>query len=692
MNKRDLFYQFNEWREDGEPERIIDAILKLPDSKMDDDYLTWLAESYIDAEEYKKAIAVLESQRRRMDGDYKWHFRMALALIHASEDEECKDDEDLRRNILVRANVALARGMNMNPPPSVLKTADYYMEQISDELDELDGVDSDENADEDIEDYDDDELDVLEEHIKKHFGNFPTVYSETDPKDIRCDICIIPPTKERDYFTLMTMGMGAHRMNIPKQFSDNSSDRAELLICLPPDWKVGENTEEWFWPFSLLKGLSRLPINGDTWLGWGHSVDNMTPFAGSTRLCGSLLIHPEDVPKDADDCTLPNGDIVNFYEVIPLYRDEICFKSENGTKTLLERLHSHGVGHVVDVSRSSCCAELNYENDDYVLLDCIENHSDKIAEKGLPLDKINGCNHIAIFLRWCIEHDLMFGEFYENFPDIAEDVKCGKMTDLRGYFLECFDGAMLSQYLNRCGARFADYYYDWDKKDLSHFYPADVDRYAEDYFGSERYASEEFKDEAYLFVPFDEEYYRGLSKYIDKAFDKFMAELKIQRLGYSRLLAADAEKYFGLSVKFVTTADETSEKEFAAALSQYKHPQLIIIDPYPRISRDDLSELFENVLTADAVFVTAAVADIPDMEEWARKQLPFAAVGTLPCDERTKRLRQDIEKRFGADFSILTFDSMRSELYLKKDNDEYLRFSDRGNYFDDPRCADILPD
>ena len=36
-----------------------------------------------------------------------------------------------------------------------------------------------------------------------------------------------------------------------------------------------------------------------------------------------------------------------------------------------------------------------------------------------------------------------------------------------------------------------------------------------------KYHCEEYKDEAYLFVPYDEEYYQGLSKYIDKAWEKF---------------------------------------------------------------------------------------------------------------------------------------------------------------------------
>ena len=40
-------------------------------------------------------------------------------------------------------------------------------------------------------------------------------------------------------------------------------------------------------------------------------------------------------------------------------------------------------------------------------------------------------------------------------------------------------------------------------------------------YKAEKYNCEEYKDEAYLFVPYDEEYYKGLSEYIDIAWKKF---------------------------------------------------------------------------------------------------------------------------------------------------------------------------
>ena len=44
----------------------------------------------------------------------------------------------------------------------------------------------------------------------------------------------------KNYYILMTHGMGAHAMNVPEDLAGQKLERAELFICLPPDWKVGD--------------------------------------------------------------------------------------------------------------------------------------------------------------------------------------------------------------------------------------------------------------------------------------------------------------------------------------------------------------------------------------------------------------------------------------------------------------------
>lgn len=673
MNKEELIERFKEWRDNDENEKIIAAALTLPTSVIDDEILSWVAQSYIDIGEYKRAIAVLEKIRGSMERDYRWQFMMGLALLRAADDDECEDDDDLRLNILERAKVCLARGMNMNPPDDVLESADRFMEEIETMLDEINGTDDD-DYDDDLEMYDEDELDALEEHIKEHFGEFPTVFHETVSKDIIIDIACIPPTEERNYYTLVTMGMGAHIMNIPDALPAEENGRAELLICLPPDWKLGESTDEWFWPIHLLKDLARLPVNTDSWLGWGHSVDHQA-YLANTQFCASLLLFPEGVSEEAEVCTLPNGDKVNFFEVVPMCREEMLYKIEHGTKPLLERMKN--VSHVVDIERPNCCQGEQTMDSDRTI-DFSGKHAKKIADKHLPLDAINGCNHPAIYLRWCIEHDLIAPQFYENCPETVKGVKDGSQTDLRQFINNYFGGYLKPFQFSYMGACFANYYYNWDADDSEHFYPSDVDDYAEHYFGTKRYNSEEFQDEAYLFVPFDEEYYRGLSKYIDRAFADFLPGFTEYCANSDKEAVEKAEKLLGLKLTLPKQGERIAKScrdiaYMAKANGGCALPMIIDFGGCAN-SQEELSDILLDA--TDTFLETIAIANFPsdDPVSWAEKSFGGEKYSVIPTSERIASLQKTLAEMLGDVPAILTLDEMKTELLIPLKNGIYVRF------------------
>ena len=201
--------------------------------------------------------------------------------------------------------------------------------------------------------YTEDEMSAVEQHIGKTFGPVEMVFHELVSPDIHVDICMIPPSEERDYYTLVTMGMGAHRMNVPEELAEYKLERAELAIALPPDWKLDEASlkdERWYWPIGLLKVLARLPIAEDTWLGFGHTMDKQSPFAEGTELCAAILAGPQGaVWEGGEVCVLPGGQEVNFYQVIPLYRDEMEYKLAHDADALLDKMAD--VSFVVDPTR-----------------------------------------------------------------------------------------------------------------------------------------------------------------------------------------------------------------------------------------------------------------------------------------------------------------------------------------------------
>ena len=373
--------------------------------------------------------------------------------------------------------------------------------------------------------YTEDEMSAIEEHIKNIFGEFENVFHELVSPDIHVDICVVPPSEKRDYYTLVTMGMGAHRMNVPEELAEYKLERAELAIALPPDWKLDEESlkdERWYWPIGLLKVLARLPISGDTWLGFGHTMDKQSPFAENTTLCGALLVGPQDVVWNGGEvCTLPSGEEVNFYQIIPLYRNELKYKLEHDADALLEKMA--GISFVVNPTRQNAITRGTLAEEDFTGdMDDAAWHLESIREKGLPVDEINAYNHMAIYLRWCMEHDLMSVEFMERYWEQVQPFMADlSRADLRGFIRDQLNGQLFGALFNKEGAAFASYYYG---EADSPYFPSDIDNYALAYFGSEQYYSDKFQEEAYLFIPFGEEYYQAMAKVIEKRFANWQGQ------------------------------------------------------------------------------------------------------------------------------------------------------------------------
>ena len=361
--------------------------------------------------------------------------------------------------------------------------------------------------------YSPEQSELLEEHITEHFGDFPKIFHDNSPNTVRIDIAVIPPDDDRYYVTLVTMGLGAYQMHIPNELRTQKLQRAELVLCLPANWYFDPETPNTMWPVELLNRIAHLPIRHKSWIGWGHSIDYNKPFTEDTELSAVLLLSPS-LGKEANICHLPNGETINFYQIIPLYDIEMRYKIDHGTEALLDRF-GDDIDPMVDLDRRPVVDASTFE-----LIDSIEDHICKIEEKQLDIAEINGANHIAMFLRWCIEHNLINEEFKDFFYDELDSIHRGEL-DIRRFIINSLSGELTKEILNEEGKAFASFYYDFYAEPNSPCYPEDVDRVALEYFGKEKYESEEFADEAYLFIPYCDEYYGRISSYISRNYRIF---------------------------------------------------------------------------------------------------------------------------------------------------------------------------
>ena len=338
----DLLSRLEQWHQEDEDQKIIDCLETLSHTQALDYTLTCqLARAYnnianSESEEFtaqlKRAEELLRSVEAEGTDDPLWHFRLGYSLFYQDREQE--------------ALACFRRTQELDPEDG---DTEYFIKECEKYIAAREchpGM------------YEQEDWDAVEAHMERYFGPCDNVFHEIMSPDIHVDIYIMKPTPQRNYYVLSTFGMGAHRMNVPEELAEKKLERAEIIVTLPPDWKVTESGEEWYWPIRWLKILARLPINEEGWLGWGHTIANPddAPFAENTKLCGLVLTEPQGFDEDAVCCPLPGGDEVNFYHMIPLTFEEMQFKLAHDAQTLLERFTPEQLA-VVDIHRESVCPD-----------------------------------------------------------------------------------------------------------------------------------------------------------------------------------------------------------------------------------------------------------------------------------------------------------------------------------------------
>jgi hypothetical protein len=197
-------------------------------------------------------------------------------------------------------------------------------------------------------------LEAISQHIEEHLGEIAFVWHELVSDLVHVDVSYVAPSEGRAWHTFVTSGMSDRPMAVPP--GAEPLRHAELMMCLPPEWKVSE--ADWkdqanYWPIWWLKRLARFPHEYATWLGWGHTVPNgdpPEPFAAGTALCCMLLLTPVLAPEAFGQLDL-DGKVIHFYSLVPLYREEMELKLAEGTDALLKRFDEQGVSELLDPTR-----------------------------------------------------------------------------------------------------------------------------------------------------------------------------------------------------------------------------------------------------------------------------------------------------------------------------------------------------
>lgn len=354
-------------------------------------------------------------------------------------------------------------------------------------------------------------------HIEKYYGKIDSLldWPRVTGPDIK--IGVINPTEEWDFYTLITVGLSDVKMDVPTEFNMLNLEYAEILICLPAYWKLNDNDKQWQWPVNLMKTLVNLSTSPGGWISWGQTFDNLVPFSDTTEQSAAILVEPQMIEEEGLELILDDRE-VNFYQIIPLYIEELEYKEEHGAEALIMEMEN--VSFLVNPLRYSSVGELAGK---YIMDDAIWHYS-TIERKKLKVKGEVALNHMAIYLRWAMKNNLLNDETWKKYEDYISAYPETTKTDLRKFIYEKLKGILRFTLFNLEGASFAKYYYGDGHLP---YYPADVDAHALKYFGEERYTCDEFQNEAYLFVPFNEEYYEEMEEVLDKRFEEWKKSLAI---------------------------------------------------------------------------------------------------------------------------------------------------------------------
>lgn len=528
-----LLRQIQQWNDDDEFSKCIHAIEQIPSS--DRDYLTtlWLGRAYsnlavlgdrnsradteVDGNLLGHAIEIFESIREHGELDPMWNARMGYAYI-------------MYQNSVEQALHYAKQWVSLAPNDENAKKLLKDCERALEEVDELER-DSRERKlllaqESSLPPEADDVLGHAIQHINAYFGRYTQLIHDDSDLDHPLSIAVIPPRVEHDYYTLVTIGLSLFPMNVPEELADSKLNRAELLINLPKDWKLSEQDRldnRWNWPIRMLLATAHFPIrDSQVWLGSRDTLgeEDATPFDKGTKLNGSILLWPGVFSDASFSCVLPDEDEVNFYQVIPLYPEELHYKLEYGSDAFLDLCPDESL-EVINPQRLNVVTDIGKLNYDCSEMDDVHAHQSKAEALGWTVDPLACATHMAIFLHWGITRNRMSNPFVASHKTIVEDVQNDRLKDLRPFVIETLGGKLNTQMFDCQGSGFAQWY-NQNNRSNPYVYLRDYRDYALGCLKGKQWSSPAEEEAAYLKLRFSELNQAVMEKLIDQRFKAFL--------------------------------------------------------------------------------------------------------------------------------------------------------------------------
>lgn len=107
-----------------------------------------------------------------------------------------------------------------------------------------------------------------------------------------------------------------------------------------------------------MKKIARLLIEHNTWLGYGHTISNNKdnePYSNNTKFCSMILLPVLNNKNIEPNLRIDRKDKINFYQLFPLYKEELEYKINNGVEALMNLFSDEDIKPIVNIQRKNYC-------------------------------------------------------------------------------------------------------------------------------------------------------------------------------------------------------------------------------------------------------------------------------------------------------------------------------------------------
>mgnify|MGYP000228951672 CR=1 FL=1 len=130
---------------------------------------------------------------------------------------------------------------------------------------------------------------------------------------------------------------------------------------------------------------------------------------------------------------------------------------EHGSDALLDLCPDESL-EVINPHRLNVVTDREKISYDPAEMDNAAEQIKKIRALHLPVDELDAYNRMAFFLGWAMKRGQMSNPFLSRHREVVEAVWAGKGPDLRAFILNKLDGKLSTQFFDRRGSGFAQWY------------------------------------------------------------------------------------------------------------------------------------------------------------------------------------------------------------------------------------------